>query len=205
MSHEKALWEIRNEKNKASVRWILVAAVGTYLTYLLYHGAPSAVGAAAVFDAGYIFSLLGFAVLMNASLTFYLLRAQKKESISGWIKYATMACDFLLIALVLVPTGGSQSLFYPINYVVIVSNALRYGMGIALAGTFIMNIFYLGVLANQYWPQMHIPGFHQEVLKVAGFWLVGIYTGYLSRRYEILRGEVERYQKLLSEAVRKNG
>lgn len=205
MSREKALWEIRNEKNKASVRWILVGAIGGYLTYLLYHGAQSAVGAAAVFDATYIFSLMGFAVLANAALAYYLMQALKKEMISGWVKYATMACDFLLIALVLVPTGGSSSFFYPLNYVVIVSNSLRYGMGIALAGTFIMNIFYLAVLANQYWPQMQIPGFHQEVLKVAGFWLVGIYTGYLSRRYEILRGEVERYQALLSEALRKNG
>lgn len=205
MSPEKALWEIRNEKNKASVRWVLVAAIGGYLSYLLFHGAQSAVGAAAVFDATYIFSLLGFAILVNGLLTVYLMRALKNERIAGWVKYATMACDFLLIALVLVPTGGSHSLFYPLNYVVIVSNALRYGMGIALAGTFTMNIFYLGVLANQHWPQMQIPGFHQEVLKVAGFWLVGIYTGYLSRRYEILRGEVERYQKLLSEALKKNG
>lgn len=205
MSHEKALWEIRNEKNKASVRWILVATIGGYLTYLLYHGGPTTVGAAATFDATYIFSLLGVAVFVNSLLMLYLMRAQKRESISAWVKFITMAWDFLLIALVLIPTGGSQSFFYPINYVVIVSNALRYGMGIALAGTFMMNIFYLGVLANQYWPQMQIPGFHQEVLKVAGFWLVGIYTGYLSRRYEILRGEVERYQGLLNEALKKNG
>lgn len=205
MNSEKALWEIRNEKNKASVRWVLIAAIGTYLSYLLYHGAQGAVGAAAVFDAAYIFSLLGVAVALNSLLMIYLMRALKNQDIGAWIKYATMGCDFLLIALVLVPTGGSQSLFYPLNYIVIVSNALRYGMSVALTGTFIMNIFYLGVLANQYYPHMQIPGFHQEVLKVAGFWLVGIYTGYLSRRYEILRGEVERYQKLLRDALKQNG
>jgi len=206
VNREKALWEIRNEKNKASVRWVLIFAVGGYLTYLLFRpeGNPFVSGGIA-FNTTYIFALMGFAVLFNITIVVLLHRAAGKEQISRWVKYVTMACDFLLVALVLMQTGGSSSLLYPINYVIIVSNALRYGMSIALAGTFLMNIFYLAVLANQYYPSMQIPGFHQEVLKVAGFWLVGIYTGYLSRRYEILRGEVERYQQLLAEALRKNG
>lgn len=204
MNREKALWEIRNEKNKASVRWLLVLAIGAYLIYLLDRGITSVSGGAAVFNATYVFSVLAFAVAFNGALTVLLWRSLKKEQIGRWVKYVTMSCDFLLVALVLIPTGGSHSLLYPINYVIIVSNALRYGMSVALVGTFIMNLFYLGVLANQYWPQTHIPGFHQEVLKIAGFWLVGVYTGYLSRRYEILRGEVERYQKLLSDALADN-
>jgi len=203
MTREKALWEIRNEKNKASVRWVLILTIGSYLSWLFYRGEGNALGGI-TFDAVYIFSLMGFAVAFNAGITVLIHRALKKEKIGRWVKYLTMGCDFLLVALVLIPTGGSGSLLYPINYIVIVSNALRYGMSVALAGTFIMNIFYLGVLANQYWPDMHIPDFHQEVLKVAGFWLVGIYTGYLSRRYEILRGEVERYQKLLKDALKKD-
>lgn len=209
MTREKALWEIRNEKNKASVRWVLILTIGSYLSYLFYRGeGPSTALRAGLnsgvltFNAAYIFSLMGFAVAFNAGITVLIQRSLKKEAIGRWVKYLTMGCDFLLVALVLIPTGGSASLLYPINYIVIVSNALRYGMSIALAGTFIMNVFYLGVLANQYWPGMQIPDFHQEVLKVAGFWLVGIYTGYLSRRYEILRGEVEHYQKLLANALR---
>jgi hypothetical protein len=204
MNREKALWEIRNEKNKASVRWVLILTIGSYLSYLFYRGEGNALGGI-TFDATYIFGLMGFAVAFNVAIAVLVQRALKKEQIGRWVKYLTMSCDFLLVALVLIPTGGSTSLLYPINYVIIVSNALRYGMSIALAGTFIMNIFYLGVLANQYWPDMHIPDFHQEVLKVAGFWLVGIYTGYLSRRFEILRGEVERYQKLLKDALKKDG
>ena len=211
MNREKALWEIRNEKNKASVRWVLILTIGSYLSYLFFRGdgastalSPGYSGGI-TFDATYIFALMGFAVAFNAGITVLIHRALKKEMIGRWVKYLTMGCDFLLVALVLIPTGGSGSLLYPINYVVIVSNALRYGMSIALAGTFIMNVFYLGVLANQYWPDMSIPDFHQEVLKVAGFWLVGIYTGYLSRRYEILRGEVERYEKLLADALGAKG
>jgi len=187
---EKALWEIKNEKNKTGVRWLIIAVLGAYLGTRFT-------------DAPYIFYLLGAATIWNSLVTLYLHRAAKAEQISRWAKYVTMASDFLLVALILVPTGGSSSLLYPINYVVIVSNALRYGMGVALAGTFLMNIFYLGVLAHQYYPEFVIPGFHQEVLKVGAFWLVGIYTGYLSRRFTILRGEVERLQVLLSKALEK--
>lgn len=204
MNREKALWEIRNEKNKASVRWLLIMAIGAYLIYLLQSGVTALSGGAGIFNAVYVFSVLAFAVAFNAALGVMLMRSLKTQRIGRWVKYVTMSCDFMLVALVLIPTGGSHSLLYPINYVIIVSNALRYGMSVALAGTFIMNLFYLGVLANQYYPQTQIPGIHQEVLKIAGFWLVGVYTGYLSRRYEILRGEVEHYQKLLSDALVNN-
>jgi hypothetical protein len=205
MSRDRALWEIRNEKNKANVRWVLVGAVTIYLSCLLWRGEAPARSGREFFNAAYIFGVLTAATAFNLALTLYLVKAMAREIISPAVKYASMTGDFLLVALVLVPTGGSESLLYPLNYVIIVSNALRYGMAMALAGTLIMNLFYLGVLAAQYWPQTQIPDFHQEMLKVAAFWLVGIYTGYLSRRYEILRGEVERYEKLLREALKENG
>jgi len=204
MNRNRAIWEIRNEKNKASVRWVLVFAIGGYLTYLLETGKAAAVGSAPIFNGVYITGMLAFAVAFNALVAYQVHRAAARETIGRWVKYATMGVDFLLVALVLIPTGGSQSLLYPLNYVIIVSNALRYGMSVAIAGTVIMNIFYLAVLAFQYYPQTDIPGFHQEVLKIAGFWLVGVYTGYLSRRYEVLRGEVEHYQELLAGALKKN-
>lgn len=201
MAPERAQWEIRNEKNKASVRWVLMAVVGGFLVYRLVGG----VGWQSSFDSIYLFSALGFAILANAAISLLVARARERGSISTFFKYATMTLDFFLVALVLIPTGGGQSLLYPLNYVVIVSNALRYGMGVAISGAIIMNFFYVLVLAYQYYPQTDIPDFQQHALKLAGFWLVGIYTGYLSRRYEILRGEVERLQKLLGEALKKNG
>ncbi len=204
VNRNRAIWEIRNEKNKASVRWVLVLGIGGYLSYLLFAGKASAIGSAPIFNSTYILSILSFAIVFNGAVAWHVHLASARESIGRSVKYITMAVDFLLVALVLVPTGGSTSLLYPLNYVIIVSNALRYGMSVAIAGTLIMNVFYLAVLALQYYPQTEIPGFHQEVLKIAGFWLVGVYTGYLSRRYEILRGEVERYQELLANALKNN-
>lgn len=103
----------------------------------------------------------------------------------------------------MIPTGGNESMFFVINYVVIVSNSLRYGMRISILGTIVMNVFYIGVLLYQYYPNLEITGVQKEILKVGGFWLVGIYTGYLSMRFETLRGEIENYQKLLKAALQK--
>jgi hypothetical protein len=126
MSQNRALWEIRNEKNKASVRWVLVFGIGGYLSYLLYSGRGAAIGSAKIFNSTYILSVMSFAVAFNGVVAWMAQRATRVGHIGRWVKYATMAVDFLLVALVLIPTGGSQSLLYPLNYVIIVSNALRY-------------------------------------------------------------------------------
>jgi hypothetical protein len=68
-----------------------------------------------------------------------------------------------------------------------------------------MNLFYIGVIAYQYYPDQQIVGIQKEILKLGGFWLVGIYTGYLALRFETLRGEVEHYQKLLAKALEAKG
>ncbi len=199
---EKAAWEIRNEKNKAGVRWLLIFIIVPYLSYLLFTGKSVEIGHENIFNWYYVLSVASFIISVNLFVTFLLLRAVKKGMIQPSVKYYTMIADFLAVALVMIPTGGSESMFFTINYIVIVSNSLRYGLRIAILGTIVMNIFYIGVLAFQYYPDKEIVGVQKEILKVGGFWLVGIYTGYLSMRFEILRGEIEHYQKLLAEALK---
>ena len=159
------------------------------------------VGPQNLFNWVYI-SVLNISVIFaNLLVTVMVHRARKSEKFHPIVKYCTMVIDLLTVAFVLIPTGGSESMFFVINYVVIVSNGLRYGMRVALVGTIAFNIFYVGVLAFQYYPDKDIANAQNEILKVAGFWLVGIYTGYLSRRFQILQGEVEKYQRLLADTM----
>ena len=203
-SADTILWEMKNEKNKAGVRWLIVFIFAPYLSYLLATGRANEIGSERIFNGYYIGSLTAFIALVNL-WTLWKLHQGKNGNWSIYTKYITMIADFLAVALSLIPTGGNESVFFTINYVVIVSNSLRYGMRMAIAGVFTMNLFYVGVLAYQFFPQLYIPGAQKEILKLSGFWLVGIYTGYLSRRFENLRGEVEKYQKLLAEALKQNG
>jgi len=204
-SIEKMIWEIRNEKNKAGVRWLILFILVPYLSYLLLTGRSIEIGQEHIFNWYYIGTLALFVTLVNTIVMLILRRALVQNSIHPSIKYLTMFSDFLAVALVMLPTGGSDSMFFVLNFVVIVSNGLRYGIRISLAGTLVMNLFYIGVIAYQYYPDQQIVGIQKEILKLGGFWLVGIYTGYLALRFETLRGEVEHYQKLLAKALEAKG
>ncbi|NCS95023.1 MAG: hypothetical protein GW761_14615 [Leptospira sp.] len=200
-STEKMLWEIRNEKNKAGVRWLILFILVPYLGYLLLTGRSIEIGQEHIFNWYYIGSLACFVGIVNSTVMLILRQALVKNFIHPSIKYLTMISDFLAVALVMIPTGGSESMFFVLNFVVLVSNGLRYGIRVSLAGTLVMNLFYIALISYQYYPEMQIPGIQKEILKLGGFWLVGIYTGYLALRFETLRGEVEHYQKLLAEAL----
>ncbi len=201
LTKEKSAWEIRNEKNKAGVRWLLFFIIVPYLSFLLITGRSGEIGHEYIFNWYYIISLAVFVAVVNLIVTLLLMRAKKNSYLHPSVKYYTMIADFFAVAMVMVPTGGSDSMFFVINYIVIVSNGLRYGLRISILGTIVMNLFYICIIAFQYFPDQEIVGVQKEFLKLGGFWLVGIYTGYLSLRFEVLRGEVEHYQKLLAQAL----
>jgi|JI8StandDraft_1071087.scaffolds.fasta_scaffold49285_2 hypothetical protein len=201
LTKEKSAWEIRNEKNKAGVRWLLFFIIVPYLSFLLITGRSAEIGHEYIFNWYYIISLAVFVAVVNLIVTLLLMRAKKNSYLHPSVKYYTMIADFFAVAMVMVPTGGSDSMFFVINYIVIVSNGLRYGLRISILGTIVMNLFYICIIAFQYFPDQEIVGVQKEFLKLGGFWLVGIYTGYLSLRFEVLRGEVEHYQKLLAQAL----
>ncbi len=176
------------------VRWLLIVLVGGYFAYLL---STRSAFTSALFNWYYIGAVTMSLAAANFVFAFILSRARKRGRLHPVLKYITMSVDFAAIAMVLIPTGGSASIFFVVYFIVIVSNSMRYGMKVALAGIFLFNISYLCVLLNQYYPSFEVPELQTETLKVAGFWLVGIYTGYLARRFQILQGEVEKYEKLV--------
>lgn len=192
------LWELNNEKNKNHIRWLLIFLVALYLGYLLESGRASEVGPAHLLNWQSI-GLLFFIGVLFAGATSVLLgrRERSARHIPAWLKYVTMLFDIAIITAVLIPTGGSHSLLFFLYFIVVVSNAMRYGMRLALAGVFAFNFMYTLMLLYQHYPGEEIQGFAAEILKVAAVWLVGIYAGYLARRFEHLRGEVERYKELV--------
>lgn len=198
---EQVEWELTNERNKANVRWLLIVVIAPYLTYRLLAGQSSQPGSSPLFSQATILSLIIFSVSANLALTLMIARSRRTERFHPSIKYLTMIMDLTIVSALLLPTGGSASMFFVVYFVVLVSNALRYGTRMAIATILALNLMYVAVLSVQYFPQEVPDDLQNEILKVAGFWLVGLYAGYLSRRFELLRGEVERYQKLLAAAL----
>ncbi|MCB1327508.1 MAG: hypothetical protein H7A21_10955 [Spirochaetales bacterium] len=204
--NERRQWELKNESNKINVRWLLTLLVAGYLSYILYTDQGNEVGTTHLFSWAYIVLLVGIMAVLNLAFGIYVRRARKgRGTLSPALKYITMVVDFLAVSALLVPTGGDESLFFILYFIVIVSNSLRYGMRLAIVGLIVFNLSYAAVLALQYYPDLSLPHLQRELLKVVGFWIVGLYTGYISRRFEILQGEVEKYQRLVERLMQERG
>jgi len=156
-------------------------------------------GVHGTFNIRFIATLSIISVLLNLIYHIFIMLCIKYDrKISfGW-KYATMIFDFTIVSFVLLPTGGDKSIFFLIYFVIILSNGLRYGMRLVLSGLLTFNLCYLGVLFYQYYPDFLIADISTESIKITGFWIIGLYIGYLSRRFEHLHEEVEHYKSILS-------
>ena len=210
-------WELRNERNKTGIRWLLLLVIGGYLIYLLDSGQGQEIGTNQLFNWYFIGGLLGGIFLCNLLVRLYIALCQHKQrEVHPILKYLTMIVDLAVISLALIPTGGDQSMFFVVYFVVIISNSLRYGMRLTIVALLFFNVFYVGILIYQYPHLLWMDGglavrsdtgessqarsgfaLQRELLKIGVFWLVGIYTGYIARRYEYLQGEVEKHQRLM--------
>jgi hypothetical protein len=197
-------WDLQNELGKVSVRWFLILTVSAYFYYLLKNN----VSGDALFNTlnyHYVGGLILTNIILN--LWFHLFLSRRRSSnmgISAAFKYASMIFDLIVITLLLLPTGGKESMFFLLYLIVILSNGIRYGMRLSIIGLLVFNFLYVAVLFYQFYPDLTIPSFQKEVLKIIGIWFVGIYTGYLSRRFEILHNEVEKYKLMIQKMEAKS-
>ena len=203
LNQERAAWELKNETNKINVRWFLMLVITSYLGYVLESGQAQKIGNTRILTWYFILAILAGMSVLNLIFFLYTLRVRMKGTeVSRVLKYITMTTDLVAVSLLVTATQGSQSNFFVVYFIVMVSNGLRYGMRMSLFGVLVFNMCYVGVLVFEFQGRLDdVPGRQTEVLKVAGVWLVGLYVGYLARRFEMLRGEVEKYQRLVEELM----
>lgn len=208
---ERSKWELKNEKNKVNIRWLITIVIGGYLVYLLQNNLGNEIGDTSLLNWYFIGTLISSVIIINLIISIYIFSCRKKKyGVLPWLKYFTMCLDFFVLSLILVPTGGDKSHFFVVYFIIIISNSLRYGMRLSIFGLIVFNLFYVGVLMYQYpdmiysktTPEQSTFQLQKEVLKIGVFWLVGIYTGYIARRYENLQGEVEKYQNLVARLLK---
>lgn len=203
ISRKTSGWDLNNELSKVGVRWLLVGAVGVYLFYrlrLIPANATVNVGVAGTLNYVYIGGFLALTALVNlGSHVFLVVRKRTTHTISRKFKYVSMAFDLIMVTALLPPTGGRQSMFFLVYLIVIVSNGMRYGMRLSLIALILFNILYVGVLFLETYPSLVLQDFSTEGLKILGVWFVGIYIGYLARRFEHLQNEVDHYRKMIRE------
>jgi len=196
---EESEWDLKNEINKVNVRWTILIFTLPYLYAQFFSRYSSAFDYFRDSKFIYITILSFFTVFLNLIYNIFLVQKNKRaKSLHPSLKYISMIFDLSIVTFLLFPTGGSESMFFILYIVVLLSNGMRYGMRLAVVGILVFNTFYLVMLFIQFYPETEISVLDREILKVLGVWIVGLYIGYLARRFQALSGEVEKYKHLLN-------
>ena len=125
MRSEKAAWELKNERNKVNVRWLLMALIAGYLYYLLSTGQGQEIRSTHLFNLAYIAALTSFLAIANVVFMIFLSGAARgRWRMRPALKYISMIVDFIAISLVLLPTAGDRSIFFVVYFIVIISRVI---------------------------------------------------------------------------------
>ncbi len=170
------------ERSKVIVRWIVAAALVIAVAYLKRHGDVTVPWST-------VAVLTGLVAALNVAYT-RILRAGAPR----WLKYLSTGIDLLLISVLLLITGGRDSVFYYVYFVVLVSNGIRYGMPMALYVATVYNLAYVAVLL------LAPPAGRLtiEAVKILTFWGIALYAGYLAMRFQRQTRILQSYEETIA-------
>jgi len=170
------------ERSKVVVRWIVAAVIFGAVSYLKRAGSVT-------IPWSTILTLTAAVAALN--LTYWSIL---RRSSPHWLKYVTTATDVALISLLVLFTGGSASVFYVAYFIVLVSNSIRYGMGMALYVATVHNVTYVAVLGVV----SPAGDLTTEAVKILAFWGVALYAGYLAMRFQRYARILESYEETIA-------
>ena len=171
------------ESSKTLIRWIaivLLALVGR------------SVFEPAAFDA--FWAIVGGACAVNIFHTFYLARV---DPIPPAYKYLSVAADLGFLSAAILVTGHSQSPFFFLYFVILISNCLRYGLLMSLYVAVVVNLLYVGILSVD--PRVEPSVVGGEGLKILAFWSVALYGGVVSSRIQRQAHVLASYEDTIAE------
>ena len=170
------------ERSKVVVRWIVAAVLFATVSYLRRQGLLTTPWTI----------ILGLTAAVAALNIIYwaILRAGAPR----WLKYLTTGTDLVLVSLLVLFTGGSASVFYVAYFIILVSNSIRYGMGMALYVAIVYNVAYVVVLLRKP-PTTDLT---IDAVRILAFWGVALYAGYLSMRFQREARILESYEETIA-------
>lgn len=170
------------ERNKVVVRWIVVAVLFGAVVYLKRQDAVA-------ISWSTVIVLAGVAAALNLTYGQIL-----RTSAPRWLKYVTTGTDLALISILVLFSGGGGSVFYVAYFIVLISNSMRYGMGMALYVATGYNLGYAVVLLAE--PPAN--DLTVEAVKILSFWGVALYAGYLAMRFQRQTRILESYEETIA-------
>ena len=171
------------ESSKTLIRWIaivLLALIGR------------SVFEPATFD--WFWGIVAGACAVNVFHTVYLARV---DPIPREYKYFSVAVDLLFLSAAILVTGHSQSPFFFLYFVILISNCLRYGLFMSLFVAVVVNILYVAVLSVG--PRVEPSVVGGEGLKILAFWSVALYGGVVASRIQRQAHVLASYEDTIAE------
>jgi hypothetical protein len=142
--------------------------------------------------------IAGAALLMAAAEALYLWRPGR-DDIPRWFKYLTVFGDMAFISILIYYTGWTQSPFFFVYFVFLISNCLRYGLLMSLYVAAVFNVLYVVVLGLAPAGRVHPSVLGGEGLKIVAFWAVALYGGAVSARLRRQANQLRIYEETLLE------
>ncbi|MGH7428488.1 MAG: hypothetical protein ACREJ4_09080 [Candidatus Methylomirabilaceae bacterium] len=174
--------ERRIEQSKVTIRWVVAAVLFAGAAYLRRGGSIETSWAVIVgLAVGVALLNLGFSAVLRGGAP-------------RWLRYVTTGSDIALTSLLVAYSGGSGSPFYYVYFIVLVSNSIRYGIGMALFVALLFNVGYVVVLVAR-----SVPGdLTLEGVKILAFWGVALYAGYLATRFQRQARILQSYEETIA-------
>jgi hypothetical protein len=178
--------EQRTEQSKVTIRWIVVTVALAAVAYMRRTGTVDTPWAVIIALTTAITALnLGFSLVLRRG-------AVLPGGNLRWLRYVTTGSDLVMISVLVAYSGGSASPFYYVYFIVLVSNAVRYGMAMAIFVAIGYNVAYVAVLLAR-----PVADLTSEGAKILAFWGVAFYAGYLAARFQRQTRVLQAYEETI--------
>src|SRR5581483_2979601 len=187
-------WESERdtERAKVSARWFAIAILYIAIEWIRRHDPkvplPNAL----------LYGLVGAAIAMTALEAAYLWQPGR-TAIPRWLKYVTVFGDMTFISVLIYYTGFTQSPFFFVYFVFLISNCLRYGLLMSLFVAAVFNLLYVVVLGLAPAGTLQPSVLGGEGLKIVAFWAVALYGGAVSARLRRQANQLRVYEETIAE------
>lgn len=192
--------ELDTERAKVAVRWFAIALLFGVMLYIRRHDAVIASNVSLTLMLQILTAAVGMTVLETLVLW-----KPGRSAIPPWFKYGTVFADMAFISLLIYYTGFTQSPFYFVYFVFLISNCLRYGMLMSLFVAATVNLQYVIVLGLSPEPFIKPSVLGGEGLKLLAFWAVALYGGAISARLRRQANQLRVYEETILELRREIG
>ena len=180
------------ERAKVSARWFAIGLLPFALLWIRRSDPNVQITSMMVL----CFALAAVALTTLEALYLWLPR---RTAIPRWLKYVTVFGDMVYISVLIHYTGNTQSPFFFVYFVFLISNCLRYGLMMSLYVALMFNILYVITLGVAPPNAVHSSVLGGEGLKIVAFWLVALYGGTISARLRRQANQLRVYEETIRE------